>query len=381
MARKIECLFFSRGRGHGHAIPDMAIAEELPAFLPNLKIRFVSYATGAETFRRHRHEVVDLRLPEENAYLPTVVATRNAILDHRPDIVVAHEEPAAIFAAKLSDIPSIFISAWLPPVNSVMGASLAYADAIVLFEKPGIFALPEPSVPIRYAGPLVRRFKWQRGDRKKARAELNIPASATVVLVAPGGWASEAKAPIAPTVLAGFAGLPFAEKRLLWLAGKDREYLAALAGKNPDIHLLPHTDDMDRLLVASDLVITKTNRGTVYEAASLGIPTISLSFGLNPIDDMLVARLRSGVLLSARATDGAALSEYIRDILSEDETRNPSPLALEKSVQHTAQLIAEEIQRLTPFAQPEGSAVGGTKASTKVESAVPKAKRRSKVKD
>lgn len=353
MIRKLECLFFSRGRGHGHAIPDMAIANELPNFLPNLNIRFASYGTGAETFRRHHHEVVDLHLPEDNPYLPTVIATRNTILDYRPDIVLAHEEPAAIFAAKLSDIPSIFVSAWLPASTSIMGASLAHAGAIVLFEKPGIFAPPDASIPIRYAGPLVRRFKYRRQDREKARAELNIPASAIVLLVAPGGWASEAKAPIAPAVFAGFAKLPFAEKQLLWLAGKDHDHLASLVGTDANIRLLPHTDDMDRLLVASDLVITKANRGTVFEAASLGIPTISLSFGLNPIDDLLVARLRSNLLLSARATDGAALGQYIQDILSDDGSKNPPPLALDKSAQQTAQLIAEEIQRLTPFVNPE----------------------------
>jgi hypothetical protein len=41
-------LFFSRG--HGHAIPDMAIADELARLLPDADLKLVSYGTGEATF-------------------------------------------------------------------------------------------------------------------------------------------------------------------------------------------------------------------------------------------------------------------------------------------------------------------------------------------
>ena len=42
-----KILFFSRGRGRGHAIPDMQIAKELERQDSEIEIRFVSYGTGA----------------------------------------------------------------------------------------------------------------------------------------------------------------------------------------------------------------------------------------------------------------------------------------------------------------------------------------------
>lgn len=45
----MKVLSFSRGRGRGYAIPDVAIREELLDVEPSITLRFVSYGTGAET--------------------------------------------------------------------------------------------------------------------------------------------------------------------------------------------------------------------------------------------------------------------------------------------------------------------------------------------
>lgn len=329
----------------------MAITAELPRFIPNIDVHFASYATGAETFRSRKRAVVDMRLPEENSYFPTLFAAQNVILDLRPDVVLAHEEFAAIIAAKITGIPAIFVSAWLPPAASIGGASLSYADSIVLLERPGIFPPLEPSeARLRFAGPLVRKMDYTRKDCAQARSDLAIPQDAQVVLVANGGWASEAKAPTAATILSAFRELNHPGKLLLWLSGREHEALASMTAGMPDVRLLGQTDRMDVLLAASDLVITKANRGTVMEAANMGLPTISLSYGLNPIDDILVTRLRSNLQLNAHATDGPTLRQYIEQILSDPELSNPAPLGLEGSTERAAKIIAEEIVRVTHFA-------------------------------
>ena len=56
---RVGILFFSRGRGRGHAIPDMAIAEKLLRLRDDADIRFVSYATGAATFTEFGHSVIE----------------------------------------------------------------------------------------------------------------------------------------------------------------------------------------------------------------------------------------------------------------------------------------------------------------------------------
>src|SRR5262249_49610428 len=131
---KRSVLFFSRGRGHGHAIPDMAIAAELRRLDPEIEIKFVSYATGAGTFRRARWPVIDLLLPEANPYLQTQLLAIALIERLAPDVVVAHEEFAALPAAHVCQRPAIFLSAWLPLTNDITAESLAYASAVIVLE-------------------------------------------------------------------------------------------------------------------------------------------------------------------------------------------------------------------------------------------------------
>jgi hypothetical protein len=46
---KKKVLFFTRGRGSGHAIPDIEITNELLGLRMDVEVRFVSYASGART--------------------------------------------------------------------------------------------------------------------------------------------------------------------------------------------------------------------------------------------------------------------------------------------------------------------------------------------
>src|SRR5690242_12943702 len=116
MARApISVLFFSRGRGRGHAIPDLEIVRELKQIDSAIEVQFVSYSTGAATFRAEGYRVIDLELPEENSFAETIVIAYRKILEFHPKVVISHEEFAAIIAAKVANVPSIFLCTWLPP--------------------------------------------------------------------------------------------------------------------------------------------------------------------------------------------------------------------------------------------------------------------------
>lgn len=351
--RRRKCLFFSRGRGKGHAIPDMAIADILQREMPDLDIELVSYATGAQALAEAGRLAADLRLPEENEYLATVTRCRDVILDRAPDVVLAHEEFAAIFAAHLADAPSLFLSAYLPPLKTVQCSSLSYAQAVVIFEQPGIFPVPElHATRLVFTGPFVREMRCARDNRKALREGLALPKDGLILLVAPGGWATEARSPLLATVLAAFAELRAADKYLVWLGGSDYENIARAMGANERVRVLKRTDEMDALLCASDLVITKANRSTVMEAASLGIPSVSLCFGHNSVDEALVARVKSDLMLSARATDGKTLAFHIERILADPARRTPPCLELGGSLRRVCRVIAAEINRMTPFCSP-----------------------------
>ena len=87
-------LFFVRGLGSGHAIPDLGIAHELRKLRPDVQIAFASYGTGAKTLAEHKAPLVDLQLPEEGDFAEMLVRAGKTIARLTPDLVVSHEETA-----------------------------------------------------------------------------------------------------------------------------------------------------------------------------------------------------------------------------------------------------------------------------------------------
>ena len=303
--------FFSRGRGRGHAMPDMAIARELLQLVPHVDTRFVSYSGGAETFRSCGYEVVDLHMPDEPPILPMIVQASRIIRHLQPQLVISHEELAALPASQVFDIPCLFITDFFQDPNPFLTSAMECAREIVFIADRGIFTEPPfMGDTVRYVGPAIRRFDYGRADRGRARRELGLPADATVVLCQPGGY-SESHVPMADLLVSAWNALPHPSKRLIWLAWRDCDSLRARFSDQPDILVLKEDWAIDRLMVASDLVITKGNRTTVYEAASLGVPSISISAGVNWPDDVAIARVRSNSALRARDVNAAALAQLM----------------------------------------------------------------------
>jgi UDP-N-acetylglucosamine:LPS N-acetylglucosamine transferase len=339
-------LFFSRGRGRGHAIPDIAIAAELPEAID---VRFVSYATGAETLKQAGLPLVDLGLGEENDFFQTMIAAAQVISSARPEVVVSHEEFSALPAAALAGVPAIFVNEWLPAPGSVAADCLAYAASIVLIGFPGVFPVP-PSVRAKPVciGPMVRKMKYTLSDRSRARKELGLADDATVLSVIPGAWTEE-RAPILDLVVPAFEGLKTDHGKLLvWVARTDHDRVRKAAEGRDGVTVTDETPVIERLMVASDVVITKGNRVTILESASLGVPSISLSYGLNPVDDTIVARIPSNTALHAKAVDSQFLSGIIAELAFTPLSSRERPLNLHiRGGEAAAQVLAAEIERLT----------------------------------
>ncbi|HUP02754.1 MAG TPA: hypothetical protein VMU19_02115 [Bryobacteraceae bacterium] len=304
--------FFSRGRGRGHAMPDMAIAEELLRELPDLDLRFVSYSGGAEAFRRGGYEVVDLQMPDEPPILQAIVKESQTIRRLRPRLVISHEELAALPASRIFDVPSLFITDFFQDPNPFLMGAMQCAREILFIAERGIFTEP-PFLgdAVRYLGPAVRRFAYGRGGRARARRELNIPADAAVVLLQPGGY-REAVVPLADLAVAAWDRLAYPSKLLIWIAARDYDSIQARFGARPDVRVMEEDMAIDRLMVASDLVITKGNRTTVFEAASFGIPSITVSAGVNWPDDVANAHVRTNASLRAGAVNPEELARRMR---------------------------------------------------------------------
>jgi UDP-N-acetylglucosamine:LPS N-acetylglucosamine transferase len=320
-------LFFSRGRGHGHAIPDMSITDELHALRNDVDVRFVSYAVGALTFTENGRPVIDLELPDPNPFLETLVRSGRLIDQVKPDLVISHEEFAALPAAGVLGVPSIFLTDWFMGAEHWTMETLQYADETVFLGEPGIFEEP-PTVrgKVNYVGPALLRFSYTRSDRERARRELRYPPDATIILVAPGS-ATEEEEPICEVVVRAFDVLDAPRKLLVWLAGADCEMLARRFRGRADVLIKQYDWQMDRLMAAVDFAITKGTRITLQELASLGIPSASLSRGRNSINDSFAARVPTNASFDASSIESEALARHISAALSanaQSSTENTS---------------------------------------------------------
>lgn len=340
-ARGKEVLFFSRGRGHGHAIPDMAICDKMVELGIDHNVTFASYSTGAITLREAGRTVVDLGLPESNPYVPTLIKCAEVIRDQRPDIVVAHEEFAGIVAAHLAGLPSLFISAWLPPSNSVLGESLAFADTIVVIDNPGVFPVPSwvRHAPV-YAGPIVRPMRFTAKDRECLRSELGWPSTSFFIVGVPGGGSPSEHRAMFQLLADSLPHVQGNDSKIVWLASRDFAQFSTLSEKLKNLQVLPFQHPVERVLSAADLIVTRGTRGITYDAAAVGVPSISISPGSNPIDDILVPRIKSNTALNQAAITGEGLASYINSLRLAPRRADPLP------VTDAPAIVAREIDAL-----------------------------------
>lgn len=309
---RCRLLFFTRGRGRGHAVPDMAIVEELGRLDVAADVRFVSYATGAATLREGGWPVIDLGLREDCPFLDLLVRAGGVLKQQRPDVVVSHEDFAVLPATKMLGRPALFIVDFFLSEEHIWSQSLAHADRIVFIEERGVF--PEPRTArgkVHYVGPVRRAMAFGRADRASARCRLGLSPDALVVSVIPGAWATEERAPITHLVRHAFAALPAQEKHLFWVAGRDRARIDTELGAMEGVRVLESHSPIEELMVASDVVVTKANRGTTLELSALGVPSVSLSYRLNPVDEALVGRIHTNVALHAGSIDGPFLADVL----------------------------------------------------------------------
>ena len=319
-------LFFSRGKGRGHAIPDVALLEDLLQSAPDLDVRFVSYSTGAITIRELGHDVIDLGLPEDNSLVETIIQALHLISDIQPRFVISHEELAALPSAKAFQLPTILLTDWLPLPNSVRMECLNYADEVIFIDEPGHFDVP-PFLrsKIIYTGPVLRRFGHPLQNKAQARARFGFPEHGIVISVIPGGSleSSESKSPILAGVLAAFEKIPFKEKILAWIAHPgDNEFVKEYQRVSPTIQILEPRTDIETLMIASDLGITKANRITTLEFWALGVPSISISHGLNPIDDWRVAHIPTNRALRAGCVTPSLLADLLTTSIQQVASRS-----------------------------------------------------------
>ncbi|MCS7264886.1 MAG: hypothetical protein NZ805_08655 [Armatimonadetes bacterium] len=339
---KKSILWFSRGHGFGHVIKDLSIAKKLQEIDPEISILFVSYAHGAQVLEHNPYPFFDLHLPTNNPFFETLVRAGRLIHACRPTVVISHEEFAALPIARLFNIPALFITHWFLEPEHFLMQSLACADQILFIEECGQFSVPPYLVgKVRYVGPVLRSFNYTLKDKPLARQELKIANDTVVISVFPG-VCSETIAPAFQLVLEAFDILPFQKKMLIWIGGSDTTRLQKRVSNRADVLVKKSDWQIDRLMVATDLAITKANYTTVLELDALGVPSIALLHGHNPIDEIYAKQRKTVTPLDLYSLSAEALAQTVESILRCPLPPDPSRInALTKGAERAAQFIKE----------------------------------------
>jgi predicted glycosyltransferase len=195
-----------------------------------------------------------------------------------------------------------------------------HADEIVFLDEPGHYHVPAAlEEKVTYVGPVLG-VGAEPVMRSQSPARLGLSDDTALILVAPGGSpaCSESRTPMASLVVSAFSQLRASSKRLVWIAaGDDAERVRSAAASAHDVSTMEPHSGFWRTMAGADVVVTKGNRITVLEAAALGIPSVSISFGVNPIDDLRVIRVRTNKWCRAHELDPVGLAAHLSTALLE----------------------------------------------------------------
>ncbi len=279
-------LFFTSPIGLGHASRDVAIASSLDE-----RVRNISFVTG-EPASKHISESgfdvmnlytvrgLDVEYGEFKRKLRWLLDymryykeckrhARDALEYHKPRLVIADEDYAAIAVSERSGIPRVlitdlfesrFTSGFGSILERIMNKTLKKiisSAELVLVPFDG-----EDNANIAFVGPIVR-------DPRKGREELRSEFAFTrkTILLTAGGTS---------------AGRFLMERTVLAFKGVGDRYdvdLVIVTGpslnfKTEGVRCLGYVKNLHEMIYASDLLISLAGRSTCDEASAYGTPAI-----------------------------------------------------------------------------------------------------------
>ncbi len=250
--------------------------------------------------------------------------------------ILAREHPAVIFttggyvavptimAAEPLRIPVVLWDGNVVPGRGVR-LTARFADAIAVSYEATGRALARTGLPWYVTGTPIRDV--HAIDRAEARARLDLPADARVMLIFGGSQA------VRRFNAAVVDSLPRLVERghVLHVTG-DEAYAAALASR----HGLPEDlrsryrpypflrDEMLPALVAADLVVGRAGSSTLAEVAALGVPSVIVPYPHAAGHQMANARILAEAGAARLVPDDAFDAEVLvaaADLLADDPAR------------------------------------------------------------
>ena len=363
--KRKKVLYFSRGRGFGHAIGDIEVIRELKKRDENLDISIVSYAHGYEAFAKHGFtEIENLYLDYENEFFSPqgLLRTQQLIKSVRPDLIVANEMFNVLPLAREHGLPAVLITHWFfeavhskPTILSLFMACanhIIFGDLEDFHEKP-----PKLKAPVSFVGPIMRKIVVDIQDRNVLKKELGFQKTDKVILVSFGGAFEkvddglEKGKIVLKKIYQAFNQLNIQNLKLILLVGQIYDY-ATSKFDNPNVTILRESWDFDKLMAASNIAIVRGSYRTLCELAVIGTPAICIPFLKgNPVDEMHIRNFeRLGTLktLEMEELTLESLMEKIQEILelkdkSEKMAKASRKLKQQCGYKTTAQIILDHL--------------------------------------
>lgn len=198
---------------------------------------------------------------------------REAVRDHRPDVVVSTYHLAALAAGRLRhqgrlDCPSVsFITTfavhnlWIHPGTDV---------ELCISEAAARDAERRSGRPARVCGPVVRDgFTRAPADTARVRGRFGIPQDARVALVVAGSLGLGSVESAAAAIDAASGWVPVV------VCGRNTDLYQRMRRRLSRATVLPWVDDMAGLMNASDVLVENAGGLSSKEALRCGLPVVT----------------------------------------------------------------------------------------------------------
>ena len=281
----MRIVYLSRGHGYGHAATDREITEALCQLRPGITIELASYGTGLKYYSDRGIPCADLRIDDIDDQGLQAALRVMAFLHPRrdADLVVAHEIFTAPQMCATLDLPNVLLTHWFfAEVGAPQrDALLAKPDALVLLDFEAAHQVP-PQLAGRaqFTGAVARSLPI---GRDQARYELGI-ADTDFVAVLVTGAVTPINADHVSKVVARGLGAWRARGgtsgRLLVLSE------VAPPPTDPSVTWVGRINDPSPYYRAADVVVAGATFSTLCVLARNGIPTVAVTGGQNPVDQL-----------------------------------------------------------------------------------------------
>jgi hypothetical protein len=289
-----KIVVLSRGHGYGHAARDLPVLEAMRARRPNLEITVASSGTGLEYYRSRSVPCADLGIPDDDDQGREAARSVALFLfklqeeSGRPDLVVADEVFSAPKACKILHLDNLLLTHWFFSEVGNPGDDLVLNDAngIVFLDFAAIHQVPAHiQAPVHFTGPLAKQFST---SRDQARQQLGLAPDRLAVVATFGAFRPDKLPDIQTmlhTVLVAWRANARSTDRLFVLAEPGERLGITEVLPEESVEWVGVTKTPELYYAAADLVLTYATLTTLSELARNGVPTVSITGSINPIDN------------------------------------------------------------------------------------------------